>query len=173
MGLMARPTKAYWRPEEGEYPAQIVDIVDLGIVESNFEGRISWPHKIILVTEIDAREAPTKDRCCILEWLTLSTHEMSKLRPIIEDIMDREITDEEYENGFPIEDLIGKKLTVKIVDRATGIGPKRKVRSSIRRRQPATKGFKSTYVRSKYLQKLEDEAVHEMDPDDVSKNLGF
>ena len=170
MGLYARPSAEYWRPKEGEYKAQIVDIVDLGIVESNFEGRVSFPHKFILITELDVQESPTTLRHCVLEWLTLSTHEMSNLRAILEDILDRELTDQEYEDGYDIEKLLGTKLMVKVVDKASGIGPRRKVRSIIRRRQPTKKTFKSSYIRSDYLQKLADEADITPPADD---ELGF
>jgi hypothetical protein len=89
----------------GPHSAVAVDVVDLGMVTSTFEGRTKTAHKCRIVWQV----AETKDDgkpFIVQKQYTASLHEKAALRKDLESWRGRPFTKQEAE-GFDVETLIG------------------------------------------------------------------
>lgn len=98
----------------GQYSAICYRVVDLGTQEQKDKvGKISHKRKIIISWELDERMSEGK-RFSQHERYTLSLHEMSTLRPMLESWRGRAFTPEE-EDAFDVSKLIGAPCLMQIV----------------------------------------------------------
>lgn len=96
---------------EGVHDAVCVDVVDLGWIEVNWQGKISKSHKIRIAWELD-KEMPkdengeSKGRFIVTGRYTFSMDKKSNLRKMLKSWRGRDFTKEEMD-GFDLEKIIG------------------------------------------------------------------
>ena len=111
MSLIAKKNKTEFEPApEGLHSAVCCDVVDKGLVKNNFGGesykvQIRWE-----LEELDSRQKPFM----AINTYTLSLHEKSRLRPMLEAWRGRKFSEEELD-GFDLEKLIGANCQVQII----------------------------------------------------------
>jgi hypothetical protein len=91
---------------QGVHQAVCVDVVDLGMVESNFNGEKKLQHKVKVVWQINELNEETGRRYVVSKRYTASLHEKSSLRKDLQSWRGRPFTPEEL-RGFDLDILIG------------------------------------------------------------------
>jgi len=89
----------------GVYQAVCCDVVDLGIVESEWQGQKKSAHKVRLIWQIDARMDDGRP-FTVSSRYTASLHEKARLRADLQSWRGRAFTVEELQR-FDLEKLIG------------------------------------------------------------------
>ena len=103
----------------GQYSAICYRVVDLGTQQQKDKvGKISHKRKVMISWELDERMAEGR-RFSQHERYTLSLHEMSKLRPILESWRGKPFTPDEEEK-FDISKLIGVPCLMQVVHNQSG-----------------------------------------------------
>jgi hypothetical protein len=97
---------------EGAHQAVCVDVIDKGMVESNFDGKPKMQHKVSVAWQIDATRDDGK-RFVIYKRYTLSLNEKATLRKDLESWRGRAFTREE-EMGFDVESVIGANCLINV-----------------------------------------------------------
>jgi hypothetical protein len=118
MPIIARKKSGeYSTAPEGLWQAVCCDVVDLGEVETQWGNkpmvRICW-----IIEEVDPK---TGMNYLVSQRYTLSLHEKSRLRPMLEAWRSRKFTDEELE-GFDLEKLIGVNCQVQVIHNLSSQG---------------------------------------------------
>lgn len=109
------------RAPAGQYSAVCYRVVDLGTqAQTDKMGKVSHKRKIIIGWELDERMSDGR-RFSQQERYTLSLHEMSSLRPMLESWRGRPFTPEEAAN-FDVAKLIGAPALIQIVHKASEKG---------------------------------------------------
>jgi hypothetical protein len=89
----------------GQHAAVCCDVVDMGVLEVTFGGRVKKQHKIRIVWQIE--EVMSDNRPYIAQKrYTLSLHKKAALRADLESWRGRPFTDQEL-MGFDVENVIG------------------------------------------------------------------
>lgn len=101
---------------EGTYQAVCVDVVDLGLVESEFAGEKSIKHKVRIAFQLNERNSQGK-MYLVSSFFNLSLHEKSALRLFLEAWRGRRFTESEVIDGFDLEKVIGANAQVQVVHR--------------------------------------------------------
>lgn len=97
---------------EGGHQAVCVDVIDLGFIETTFEGKKKSQHKVSIVWQInELREDNT--RFLAFKRYTLSLNEKAALRHDLESWRGKAFTADEL-RGFDIERLLGANALVNI-----------------------------------------------------------
>src|SRR4051812_36399030 len=91
---------------EGVVQGILVDIIDLGMVTSSYQGETKTSHKVNFVWQVDERKDDGA-RFLVFQRLTLSLHPKSTLRKIVETLRGKKFTDEEVEAGYELDELKG------------------------------------------------------------------
>jgi hypothetical protein len=91
---------------EGVVQGILVDIIDLGMVTSSYQGETKTSHKVNFVWQVDERKDDGA-RFLVFQRLTLSLHPKSTLRKIVESLRGKKFTDEEVEAGYELDELKG------------------------------------------------------------------
>lgn len=120
MAIMAKKKKGeYSTPPEGLYSAVCVDVVDLGLVKTqwgeNYKVQIRWQ-----LEEQDPESDPQRPYM-VLATYTNSLHEKSRLRPMLEAWRGRKFSAEELD-GFDLEKLLGVNCQVQVIHNITDKG---------------------------------------------------
>lgn len=105
------------RCPEGSHQAVCVDIVDLGMVETEWKGTKKLVHKIRLVWQVELEDgARQKDgaRFEVSRSFTNSLYETSRLRPFLEQWRGKKFTDEELK-GFGLKNLLGINCQLQVL----------------------------------------------------------
>ena len=106
----------------GTFRAVCVDVVDLGEMEQVWNGKPRKSHKIRIAWQIDQ---PMEDGklFVVSQMFTLSFHQKSGLRQMVESWFAREFSLEDETNGFDVESLLGQSciVTVQQVKREKGV----------------------------------------------------
>jgi len=111
MPIYARKKESEFSPApEGLWPAVCVDVVDLGIVQSQFGPQV----KIQIRWQLEERDPKTNRRFLIVQSYTPSLHEKSKLRPLLESWRGKKFSKEELQQ-FDIEKLLGANCQLQII----------------------------------------------------------
>ena len=97
----------------GTHAAVCVDIVDVGIVESEFNGEKKKQHKVRVVWQIDETQDNGKPFTASKRY-TLSLHEKAALRKDLESWRGRPFTNQELE-GFDLENLLSIAALVNVI----------------------------------------------------------
>jgi hypothetical protein len=100
----------YTTAPEGLWPAVCCDVVDLGIVQSQFGPQ----EKIEIRWQLEEVDQKTGRRFLIVQRYTPSLHEKSRLRPMLEAWRGRKFSKEE-EAQFDIEKLLGANCQLQII----------------------------------------------------------
>ena len=101
---------------EGTYQAVCVDVVDLGLVASEFQGEKSVKHKVRIAFQL-AEERTDGKRFLVSSFFNLSLHEKASLRLFLEAWRGRRFTESEVIDGFDLEKIIGANAQVQVVHR--------------------------------------------------------
>jgi len=107
-------------PEPGMHHAVCSKVFDLGMQEENYNGDLSWKHKVLVVWELDQTIEDKESeyygkRLLVHNEYTLSLNEKAKLREHLESWRGREFTDEELMHGFDLEKLVKVQCQLNIV----------------------------------------------------------
>lgn len=103
----------------GTHAAVCVDIVDLGIVESEFQGKKKKLHKVRIVWQIDEANEETKKPYTAGKRYTLSLHEKANLRKDLESWRGKPFTAQECE-GFDLEALLSVGALINVIHETKG-----------------------------------------------------
>lgn len=120
MPIIAKKNSGNFTPHpEGQFAAVCVDVVDLGVIETHWQGQIKHKHKIeifFFCGEWKDGEDGKKQPLFVRERFTLSLNDKGNLKKFLEAWRGRQFTKEE-EEGFDIEKLIGAPAVVQVVHR--------------------------------------------------------
>jgi hypothetical protein len=97
---------------EGAHQAVCVDVIDKGMVESNFDGKPKMQHKVSVCWQIDEKRDDGK-RFLVYKRYTLSLNEKATLRKDLESWRGRAFTRDE-EMGFDVETVIGANCLINV-----------------------------------------------------------
>jgi len=127
----------------GQFPAVLVDVIDLGEKETPFlhekgpkQGQKKWSHQVKLIWQIAAEEededgewvASTRDDGLmhrVGKYYTLSLNEKANLRKDLDTWRGKAFTDDELSQGFDLEKLIGIQCRLVVGRRKTKAGDER------------------------------------------------
>jgi hypothetical protein len=104
MAIMASAGPSFTPAPAGTHAAVCVDVVDLGVVETNWQGKVTRKHKVSIVWQIDEDRDDGKP-FAVRKRYTLSLHEKAALRKDLESWRGRAFTEEELQ-GFDLENLL-------------------------------------------------------------------
>ena len=111
MTITARePAQKHFAPcPEGLHTAVCVDVVDLGVQQSQWGEK----HKVRVVWQIDATNAETGRRFNVMSHYTLSLHKKAKLRQHLETWRGKKFTEEQLQ-GFDLEKLLTANCQIQV-----------------------------------------------------------
>lgn len=118
MGLILKAEGERELVPEGQYVGVCVDVVDLGMVESEWQGETKVQHKCRVVFELGESKADGS-RHTISERFTASLHEKAALRKFLQSWRGKPFTAEELK-GFDTESLIGVNAILQVVHNTKG-----------------------------------------------------
>jgi len=109
-------------PPAGVQQAVCVDVIDLGIVETSFEGKPRKREMIHVIWQLVARDLKTNRRYLVGKRYTLSLSEKATLRKDLESWRGKQFTSDDETNGFDTTKLIRVNcmLNLQHVSKPTG-----------------------------------------------------
>ena len=119
MGLILKEGTTFKLVPAGQYNAVCVDVVDLGIVKTQWQGKEKTVHKCRIVFELDAVDRDTGKRLTLGAYFTASLSEKANLRKFLEGWRGRPFTAEELK-GFDTESLIGIGALLQVIHTPKG-----------------------------------------------------
>ena len=134
MSIMSRKKKGdYSSAPEGLHPAVCVDVIDLGLVQTEWGEK----YRVELRWELDQVDPESeKGRpYMVTAKFTNSLHEKSRLRPMLEAWRGRKFTGDELD-GFDLEKLLGVNCQVQVIHNITDKGTYANVQAVV----PAPRG---------------------------------
>lgn len=165
MAIYAKDTRPEFTPApEGLHQAVCVDVIDLGLQKSTYEGKTSERHMVRLVWQIEEEDENGR-RFTPSQSYTNSLNEKAKLRQHLEAWRGRKFTDKELDDpGFDLEVLIGVNCQIQVVH---NIGSSKRTYANVQAVVPLGKGMTKMrpegYVRVKDREELKKDvfAPHE------------
>ena len=116
MAILAKAGATFTPCPGGSHLAVCIDVVDLGLIVSNFGGVSKSQHKIKVVWQVDEmRDDGTPFHAS--KRYTLSLHEKSSLRKDLESWRGRAFTDDEL-FGWDVENVLGAPAMIAVVQEA-------------------------------------------------------
>jgi len=116
MAILAKAGATFTPCPGGSHVAVCIDVVDLGLIASNFGGVSKSQHKIKVVWQVDEmRDDGTPFHAS--KRYTLSLHEKSSLRKDLESWRGRAFTDDEL-FGWDVENVLGAAAMISVVQEA-------------------------------------------------------
>ena len=151
MAIMAKSSgdgQSFQPAPAGMHQAVCVDVVDLGVLKTTWQGVEKSRHKINVAWQIaEAREDGKP--FLVFKRYTLSLHEKSGLRKDLESWRGKPFTRDE-EMGFDVEAVLGVNCLLNIVHRPVG----EKVHANVQNVNPLMKGMAPIQARD-YVRKCE------------------
>lgn len=98
----------------GNHIGRCIRIIDIGTIESNFQGKSLWQHKIKLGFELPLEKMEDDRPFSVWSELTLTMSEKGHLRPLLEGWRGKNFNDEEAEE-FDILKLLNKTCMINVV----------------------------------------------------------
>ena len=93
------------------------DIVDMGLVETNYSGKVKKQHKVRVIWQVDEKRASDGARFQVSKRYTLSLHEKAALRKDLESWRGVPFNEEQL-SGWDIEAVLNAPCMVSIVQNA-------------------------------------------------------
>jgi hypothetical protein len=118
----ANESKSFTPAPEGVHQAVAVDVIDLGYMDSTWQGKTSKKHKIDLVWQIEETRDDGK-RFCLYKRYTLSLGEKANLRKDLESWRGKAFTATELA-GFDVETIIGVNCLINVQHSTSADGSK-------------------------------------------------
>ena len=100
---------------EGQYASVCCDIVDLGKVQSTYNGETTTKHKIRVVFQISETNPDNGKPFLVSQWFTLSMNEKANLRKFLEMWRGKPYTEAEIEAGVPVTKMLGVGAFLQVV----------------------------------------------------------
>lgn len=119
MGLTLKEGTTFKLVPAGQYNAVCVDVVDLGIVKTSWQGQDRQTHKCRIVFEVDEINPDNGKRYATSRMFTASLSEKAALRAFLESWRGKAFTPEEL-RGFDTEQLVGVGAIIQIVHEPKG-----------------------------------------------------
>ncbi len=116
MAIVASKGSSYVPCPAGAYAAPCCDVVDLGIVESNYAGKVKRQHKIEIIWQTPELRDDGKPYL-VKKRYTLSLHEKAALRKDLESWRGRAFTDDELQ-GWDVESVLTVPALINVVHNA-------------------------------------------------------
>lgn len=116
MAIMASKGSSFETCPAGSFAAVCCDVIDLGMVKSDYQGKIKAQHKVCIVWQIDEAQASGKPFLPRKRY-TVSLHEKATMRKDLESWRGRAFTEDELQ-GFDLEKLIGVGAMISVVQAA-------------------------------------------------------
>lgn len=115
MGLIVKEESAnYPVAPEGQFLSVCVDVVDLGEMKSEWQGKVSMKKKCRIVFELSETDENTGERYRVSRMFTASLSEKANLRAFLQSWRGKPFTEEELK-GFDLEVLLGVNAITQIV----------------------------------------------------------
>lgn len=119
MSIIAKASGGNFTPAPaGAHSAVCVDVVDLGVVTTEYSGKKKSQHKIRVVWQL-AEDMEDGKPFMASKRYTLSLHEKATLRKELESWRGRAFTEDEL-RGFDVETVIGVPCFINIVQESKG-----------------------------------------------------
>jgi hypothetical protein len=111
MSIIAKSNKTDFTPApEGLHAAVCVDVIDLGMVKSQW----GESHQVKLVWQLEDDDPKTKRPVQVRRQFRNSLHEKSSLRPLLESWRGKKLTEEELQ-GFDLEKLLNVNCQIQVI----------------------------------------------------------
>lgn len=104
----------------GVHNAVLVEIIDLGMQESTYNGETKRRHQVWLKWELPDLELPDGKPMTIGRRYTVSFHEMSALRKHLQQWLGRSFDEAEVRLGYDFSSLLGMGCTLVVSHNAKG-----------------------------------------------------
>lgn len=144
MPIIAKSNKKDFTPApEGLWPAVCVDVVDLGMLQTQWGDK----HKVQIRWVLEEKDPKTDKPFLVMKRYTLSLHEKANLRRELETWRGRKFTQEESE-GFDLERLLGANCQLQIMH---GMSDGGDVFANVQAIVPASKGTVKLAIPSDYI----------------------
>jgi hypothetical protein len=114
MGVVVSAGKQFTPAPDGVHAGVCCDIIDLGMVTTQWEGKERTSHKVYLVWQIGAVNEETGERFTVRRRYTASLHEKADLRKNLQSWRGRPFTNEELAS-FDLDRVIGVGALLNIV----------------------------------------------------------
>jgi hypothetical protein len=135
---------------EGSHVATLWKIINIGTVETEWQGNVKWTPKVRLYwelpdepktyeKEVDGKKETVTSVFSISSEYTLTMGERAKLRPIIVGMVGRKMTDDELWD-FDVETLLGKSCILNVTHE-TGKKDQTKTYANVASTSPLLKGM--------------------------------
>jgi len=116
MAIVAKAGAKFEVCPAGSHVGVCIDVVDLGMIKSNYSGKSKTQHKIRVVWQVAENREDGKP-FHVSKRYTLSLHEKSSLRKDLESWRGRPFTDGELE-GWDVEGVLGAAAMLSVVQTA-------------------------------------------------------
>ena len=116
MGIYAKAGANFTPAPAGTHGAVCVDIVDLGEVKTEYQGKARTRHVVKIVWQIDELRDDGLLPFALRKTYTLSLHEKATLRKDLESWRGKAFTEEEL-RGFDLEVLLSKGCLLNVIHR--------------------------------------------------------
>jgi hypothetical protein len=138
--IIAKENKGeYSTAPEGLWPAVCCDVVDMGMVQSQW----GQSHQVRIVWQLEDIDPTNKKPYQVQRRFRLSLHEKSSLRPMLESWRGNKFSEEDLE-GFDLERLIGVNCQVQVIH---NVKSQNKVYANVQAVVRAAKGAPKLTVR--------------------------
>lgn len=114
--MIVTATASYKIPSPGSVQGVLAEVVDLGIVTTEWNGEKRDSHKCLLTFEIDetVEREGTEQRMIVSRRFTASLNEKAALRQFLEGWRGKTFTDEELA-GFDLDKIVGTNAILSLV----------------------------------------------------------
>lgn len=120
MGIIAKASDSNFTPApDGVHAAVCCDVVDLGKIKSEWQGKTREVHKIRILFQIDKLNEEKKP-FIVGQMYTLSLSEKANLRKFLENWRGKAFTGDELKDGFDVEKLLGAPATIQTLQATKG-----------------------------------------------------
>jgi hypothetical protein len=114
--MIVTATATYKLPSPGSVQGVLAEVVDLGLITTEWQGKKRDSHKCLLTFEIDetVEREGTEQRMIVSRRFTASLNEKAALRAFLEGWRGKTFTDEELA-GFDLDKIVGTNAILSLV----------------------------------------------------------
>lgn len=131
---------------EGNHQGVCCDVVDLGIQEEEWNGKVSEKWKCRLIWELNEVDEETGKRFTVSRKFTVSLHENASLRKMLKSWRGKDFTEDEL-GKFDLETVIGANCLLNVVHNVSGD----RTYANVETVTPLPKGMKKIKVSDDYV----------------------
>jgi hypothetical protein len=150
--MIVTATATYKLPSPGSVQGVLAEVIDLGIITTEWQGQKRDSHKCLLTFEIDetVEREGVEQRMIVSRRFTASLNEKAALRQFLEGWRGKTFTDEELA-GFDLDKIVGTNAILSLVHNSD----KGKTYCNIDSAAALLKGMQKMNVSSDYLPYVE------------------